>query len=159
MFNSEILIVEAKCRSHVFWEAYYIYIWLKLIWKFSFGALHESLTMLTLSSCFSTLFSALLQRSLKNYELGILLSALNSGTSQGTLKKKIQRALIASNIAQEFHAVLQCKSWRIWNNYNKEGWEVMLSTENFTPSRINITAVHVDIAAEIIKSKKECACI
>lgn len=100
---------------------------------------------------FSTLFSALLQRSLKNYELGILLSALNSGTSQGTLKKKIQRALIASNIAQEFHAVLQCKSWRIWNNYNKEGYEVMLSTENFTPSRINITAVHVDIAAEIIK--------
>lgn len=35
----------------------------------------------------------------------------------------------------------------------------MLSTENFTPSRINITAVHVDIAAEIIKSKKECACM
>lgn len=159
MFNSEILIVEAKCRSHVFGEVYYIYIWLKLIWKFSFGALHESLTMLTLSSCFSTLFSALLQRSLKNYELGILLSALNSGTSQGTLKKKIQRALIASNIAQEFHAVLQCKSWRIWNNYNKGGWKVMLSTENFTPSRINITAVHVDIAAEIIKSKKECTCI
>lgn len=31
----------------------------------------------------------------------------------------------------------------------------MLSTENFTPSRINITAVHVDIAAEIIKSKKK----
>lgn len=30
----------------------------------------------------------------------------------------------------------------------------MLSTENFTPSRINITAVHVDIAAEIIKLKK-----
>lgn len=134
-----------------------IYIWLKLIWKFSFGALHESLTMLTLPSCFfSTLFSALLQRSLKNYELGILLSALNSGTSQGTLKKKkIQSALIASNIAQEFHAVLQCKSWRIWNNYNKEGWEVMLSTENFTPSRINITAVHVVIAAEIFKLKKE----
>lgn len=67
--------------------------------------------MLTLSSFFFTLFSALLQRSLKNYELGILLSALNSGTSQGTLKKKkIQSALIASNIAQEFHAVLQCKS-------------------------------------------------
>lgn len=110
---------------------------------------------------FSTLFSALLQRSLKNYELGILLSALNSGTSQvkSSQKKIIQSALIASNIAQEFHTVLQCKSWRIWNNYDKEGWEVMLSTENFTPSRINITAVHVDIAAEIIKSKKECACI
>lgn len=145
MFNSEILIVEAKCRSHVFWEVYYIYIWLKLIWKFSFGALHESLTMLTLFE------------KLRTWNFVKCVKFRNK--SRHFEKKKIQSTLIASNIAQEFHAVLQCKSWRIWNNYNKEGWEVMLSTENFTPSRINITPVQVDIAAEIIKSKKECTCI
>lgn len=40
----------------------------------------------------------------------------------------------------------------LFYNVNHDGFEIIIIRKD----RINITAVHVDIAAEIIKSKKEC---